>query len=238
MSDKTKNLGLTKPSPEDFYDINVFNGNMDKIDGHSHSVFDEDIYMSDSRIRDVADPILRSDVATKGFVEDFSIEGSTYVAVDENNDGNIILRPYVPLVDDFAIEDETNQGCYYRLVNGEIEWVNPPMIFDTEYRTTERYNGKVVYVKHINLGACPALTTTTYGDKWVDIGISHSNGLSFEASCIYTETGKQLKKNFPVILGNIPEISLDCFWQYNSIVLRAFTDMSMYTATAMVKYTK
>lgn len=32
MSEKTTNYGLTKPSPEDFYDINVLNQNMDKID--------------------------------------------------------------------------------------------------------------------------------------------------------------------------------------------------------------
>lgn len=32
------------------------------------------------------------------------------------------------------------------------EWVNPPMLFGTEYRTTERYMGKPVYVKMVNLG--------------------------------------------------------------------------------------
>lgn len=32
MADKTKNYGLTKPTTEEFYDINVQNQNMDKID--------------------------------------------------------------------------------------------------------------------------------------------------------------------------------------------------------------
>lgn len=59
-----------------------------------------DIDMEGHKITNVATPTNRSDVATKGFVEDFSIEGSTYVAVDENKDGNIVLRPYV------ADEDE------------------------------------------------------------------------------------------------------------------------------------
>jgi hypothetical protein len=34
MAEKTTNLGLTKPTPEDFYDVHVQNENMDKIDYH------------------------------------------------------------------------------------------------------------------------------------------------------------------------------------------------------------
>lgn len=32
-------------------------------------------------------------------------------------------------------------------IAGEWEWVNPPMVAGTEYRTTERYEGKPVYVR-------------------------------------------------------------------------------------------
>lgn len=35
------------------------------------------------------------------------------------------------------------------------EWVNPPMKLGVEYRTTERYLGKPVYVKTINMGNLP-----------------------------------------------------------------------------------
>lgn len=108
-----------------------------------------DIDMGGHKISNVADPTLRSDVATKGFVEDFSIEGSTYVAVDENKDGNVILRPYVPLVDDFGTEDKDNPGCYFRMVGDEKEWINPPMLTGVEYRTTERHYGKPVYTTRI-----------------------------------------------------------------------------------------
>jgi hypothetical protein len=45
------------------------------------------------------------------------------------------------------IESEEHPGCYYRVVNGVREWVNPPMIIDVEYRTTQRSNGNVVFVK-------------------------------------------------------------------------------------------
>lgn len=38
---------------------------------------------------------------------------------------------------------------------GPWEWVNPPMQLGIEYRTTERYLGKPVYVKAINFGELP-----------------------------------------------------------------------------------
>jgi hypothetical protein len=43
-------------------------------------------------------------------------------------------------------ESTASPGCYFRMVDGEREWINPPMMLGTEYRTTERHNGKVVYV--------------------------------------------------------------------------------------------
>ena len=46
-----------------------------------------------------------------------------------------------------TFEDEDYPGCYYRMIDGEKEWINPPMIHNAEYRTIERWNGKPVYVK-------------------------------------------------------------------------------------------
>lgn len=54
-----------------------------------------------------------------------------------------------------AIESDTYSGCYYRTVNGETEWLNPPMVQGTEYRTAERFKNKVVYSKSINFGTLP-----------------------------------------------------------------------------------
>lgn len=42
MADKTKNYGLTKPTTEEFYDINVQNQNMDKIDEQLKKKYDSD----------------------------------------------------------------------------------------------------------------------------------------------------------------------------------------------------
>lgn len=48
------------------------------------------------------------------------------------------------------------------------EWVNPPMEMGVEYRTTERYLGKPVYVKVVDCGALPNNTT-----KNVSLGIDN-----------------------------------------------------------------
>lgn len=37
-----------------------------------------------------------------------------------------------------------------------LEYIDPPMALGVEYRTTERYLGKPVYVKVVDCGACPA----------------------------------------------------------------------------------
>lgn len=46
-----------------------------------------------------------------------------------------------------AIESGEHSGCYYRMVDNETEWINPPMLRNVEYRTTERHYGYPVYVK-------------------------------------------------------------------------------------------
>ena len=58
----------------------------------------------------------------------------------------------------------TDGGCTlerYKLNGtwGEWEWVNPPMAVGVEYRTTERMNGKPVYVKCVDIGYLPNNTT-------------------------------------------------------------------------------
>lgn len=50
--------------------------------------------------------------------------------------------------------DETYSDCFKRTVGEEVEWLNPPFVIDTEYRTSERfYGGKVLYAKQVTLKA-------------------------------------------------------------------------------------
>ena len=52
-------------------------------------------------------------------------------------------------------------GCFYRSVDGETEWINPPMVLGIEYRTAERWSGKVVYTKIVDAGNLPNSTSVS-----------------------------------------------------------------------------
>lgn len=54
-----------------------------------------------------------------------------------------------------------------------FEWVNPPVELGVEYRTTERYWGKPVYVKLVDCGACPAagFKDVTFGERGVVVPV-------------------------------------------------------------------
>lgn len=54
-----------------------------------------------------------------------------------------------------VLEDPANPGCFYRTVNGQTQWENPPMVENVEYRTMERYKGKTVYLMLLKFGNLP-----------------------------------------------------------------------------------
>ena len=60
---------------------------------------------------------------------------------------------------------------------GEWEWVNPPMKLGKEYRTTERYLGKPVYVKLVDCGALPNAT-------YKDVQFAGSEARPISVSCM------------------------------------------------------
>ena len=91
-----------------------------------------------------------------------------------------IFYPYNPYGDGGAL----NISCM-RMKTGAgewqpWEWVNPPMQFGVEYRTTERYLGKPVYVKVVNCGNFVADKTVSWTDTLSEvIGIAGINVSSF-----------------------------------------------------------
>jgi hypothetical protein len=67
-----------------------------------------------------------------------------------------------------AIEDPSHPGCYYRMVDGVQEWINPPMAVGVEYRTAERFGGRIVYVKNFNTGSLTNGGTFDYTSENVE----------------------------------------------------------------------
>lgn len=61
--------------------------------------------------------------------------------------------PAAPVGATSEMESAEHPGCWYRTVDGETEWLNPPMVAGVEYRTTERYNGLPVYTMLVDCGS-------------------------------------------------------------------------------------
>lgn len=83
-----------------------------------------------------------------------------------------------------AVEDVDHPGCYYRMVDGVKEWINPPMVIGVEYRTTKRHEEKPVYTKAISCGAAPqtsqkSIAHNSKNARMVDYSISAQDGTVF-----------------------------------------------------------
>ena len=140
------------------------------------------------------------------------------------------------------VEDTTYSGCFYRNITvgnqTEREWLNPPLSADTEYRTTERFLGKPVYIR------CKALTSVSESvlrayltaengtvDQIVDVGACAENG--FKTTGINSNGGTQ---QFTIAAHSVENSS-----QVRVFLTRASgytTDISTWTGYGWAKYTK
>lgn len=79
-----------------------------------------------------------------------------------------------------GIESTDYPGCNYALNGSTVEWINPPMQLGVEYRTTERYLGKPVYVKVVDCGDFVSDKTVSWTDTLSEvIGIAGINVSSY-----------------------------------------------------------
>lgn len=113
------------------------------------------------------------------------------------------------------------------------EYENPPMRSGVEYRTTERYLGKVVYVKLITgkaFGANATVGISTGIDKLtklIDFTITHQG----TSSSVYKFPSFGLYSGDPMVTGYF---NMD----NKSFTLQMHGDYSAHTANVFVKYTK
>lgn len=125
-----------------------------------------------------------------------------------------------------GVESASHPGCYYRTVDGVTEWLNPPMMTGIEYRTTERYLGKPVYVKSYQIGSLPNASSAD-----IPYGVANLNRV---VSCWgNTNTG--------MVLPNVSAISTHMITLVTSAdYLRVTTgiDRSALSAVVTLKYTK
>lgn len=131
-------------------------------------------------------------------------------------------------------EDVDHHECYYHEIldsdgSNIREWQNPPMTIGTEYRTTERWNGKVVYTRIVDFGTLPNATVKT-----VATGLSGVSVVSLEGFVI---NASGTRYTFPYV-----NSSGVCAYNYIStdgtLGVRTFADASACTAYFVLKYTK
>lgn len=108
------------------------------------------------------------------------------------------------------------------------EWENPPMSIGIEYRTTERWNGKPVYKKLVNMGTLPASGLT-----FVDTGIDKKyriidTSITFRGiSDGYTRTRTQDNFDFAFTYDYFVTIGLS---------IEVSADYSVYTGEMLISY--
>lgn len=113
----------------------------------------------------------------------------------------------------------------------EYEYLNPPMQLGVEYRTTERYMGKPVYVKLVDFGALPNATT-----KSVKFSIENNNQL---LECKgFIPGGSVLPYSFPGSSVGTANVYTNRSSGNFGVFVSTDKDMSGSIAYFILKYTK
>lgn len=122
---------------------------------------------------------------------------------------------------------------WYATIAGTPHWHNPAMVAGAEYLTTERWKGKPVYAKMIDLGTLPETATTKTVAHNIDVAGSA------DIFCIEAFAKKEATvQQFP-FLNNSGSIEAKVHANDTSVVITTFTaNLGEYSAMALLKYTK
>lgn len=147
----------------------------------------------------------------------YNINGSNTSGIDFISTGLARAGCQAPVyigADDTLPSNET--------LKATMEYLNPPLVLGVEYRTTERYLGKPVYVKVVDCGNLPAS-----GLKNIAHGIANCKPIY-----VYGEMSNG--NTLPYTVGPTYSISADGIY----IQIYVTDDFSQHTAKATIKYTK
>ena len=137
-----------------------------------------------------------------------------------------------------GIESTDHPGCNYVLNGSTVEWINPPMQLGVEYRTTERYRGKPVYIRLEEIAALPNNTTLTVSKVGVPSGgtLHVDNIVDYRAEFYSNSTVYSIPYNDVV---DIPECSGIRYGSGITYSIRTKgVDYSNYAGRIWIKYTK
>lgn len=147
------------------------------------------------------------------------------------------------------MESASHPGCYYRKIGSAVEWEDPTMVVGNEYRTTERWNGKPVYIKAVDCGAMPS--AGNHKNITIVTGLT-ANHYILDMKCIFTSNiggdYNLIRRtvNYCTDVENTTGEITGIAWAYSttgssssvSVTIKAIKNISNNTAIAIVKYTK
>lgn len=156
--------------------------------------------------------------------------GSTVLNGPGTQYGGIFVIPSMWSVTQFFFCRMYYGSCMKRIYQDDVwqpwEWVNPPMVTGTEYRTTERWQGKPVYVKLLSLGNLPNAT-----EKSVKHNIAN---LDYPLSIAAGAKSSDWSFALPLIESSLTKFTFN----HTDIAIKCTGNWSGYTAFATLKYTK
>lgn len=147
----------------------------------------------------------------------------------------VIINEAIDALKRLNIESSQYPGCFYRIINGNTEWINPPSLPGFEYMLTERWNAKPVYQRTVYAGALSnktimAITIQVEYDKMLSV-----SGYAFDTENI-------MSYPFPIILNGLTPIAVISGVEGNgsesNIIINVNEDLSAFTGYITIKYTK
>ena len=137
--------------------------------------------------------------------------------------------------------DAPTAALFTRVVRNRVngtwqpwEYENPPLGNKTEYRTTERYGAKPVYIKRINYGALAVAKSTVVvelGELGAENIVDYSIVTTNASGSVHKQPAHSLYEGTLMCSAYVSK-SENCAYIYTH------TDMSAYNAVVTVKYTK
>lgn len=141
-----------------------------------------------------------------------------------------------------SINDRNNMAMRTKNIDGWTPWeyINPPLKPGVEYRTTERYNGKPVYVNAVSVGSFPL---GGFANRiTVNTGITSADVDTVVRWGGFGSNGGKDIIGFPATFGNDNVIGISGYlYKQESLVVyiqSSGTDFSAYSGTLWLAYTK
>lgn len=114
------------------------------------------------------------------------------------------------------------------------EYVNPPMVLNTEYRTTERWQGKPVYQYLIKMDSIPAGTTSSSGLKQTELASGMWTSI-VDLQVTWVRPSLTTSGNVLAVNGAVAGFA---YVASNNVCIKTYDNISDATVYARLKYVK